>query len=149
MTALTRRNLIHLSAGAALAAAAGPVGAQPTQGDLRGDVALLRQAWETLHPGLYRYNTPGQIEDRLTALERAWLGTAAFPDRLLVLTRTTAAVRCGHTYPSPYNSTDPIVAQMYPGRTLVPFRFRWIGGRMVVTHDDSAEAVFAPGSVIT
>ncbi|HST92681.1 MAG TPA: S41 family peptidase [Brevundimonas sp.] len=149
MTALTRRNLIHLSAGAALAAAAGPVRARPTQRDLRDDVAILRQAWETLHPGLYRYNTADQIRDRLTALETAWLAAPAFADQLLALTRATATVRCGHTYPSPYNSADDLVASMYPGRTLVPFRFRWIGGRMIVTNDDSAEGIFSPGSIVT
>ena len=37
---------------------------------------------------------------------------------------------------------------MYQGRELVPFRFVWIDGEMVVTHDDSAERLFPRGSRI-
>lgn len=154
MPSFSRRRLVQLSGGLALAAVAPSAlaraaFAQASPGDLRGDIAILRQAWETMHPGLYRYSTPAQVADRFSGLEAAWSAPASFQDRLLALTRVTAAVRCGHTFPSPYNSADATVAQMYPGRALVPFRFRWIGGRMVVTHDDSAEQVFARGAAIT
>jgi len=37
--------------------------------DLQADVALLRRAYETLHPGLLRYNTPAQIGAAFSALE--------------------------------------------------------------------------------
>ena len=149
MHPLSRRRLFQLSGGLALAAAAPPAPAQASAGDLRGDIAILREAWETMHPGLYRYSTPAQIADRFAGLEAAWSAPGSFQDRLLALTRVTAAVRCGHTFPSPYNSGDATVAQMYPARALVPFRFRWIAGAMVVTGDDSAEQVFPRGAVIT
>lgn len=149
MNPLSRRRLFQLSGGLALAAAAPSALAQASVGDLRGDIAILRHAWETMHPGLYRYNTPAQMADRFARLETAWAAPGSFQDRLLALTRITAAVRCGHTFPSPYNSTDATVAQMYPARALVPFRFRWIGGHMVVTRDDSAEQVFPRGAVVT
>lgn len=146
MHPLSRRRLFQLSGGLALAAAAPSALAQASAADLRGDIAILRHAWETMHPGLYRYSTPAQIADRFAGLDAAWSAPGSFQDRLLALTRVTAAVRCGHTFPSPYNSTDATVAQMYPARALVPFRFRWIGERMVVTRDDSAEQVFPRGT---
>lgn len=154
MPSFSRRRLFQLSGGLALAAAApsalvGAALAQASPGDLRGDIAILRHAWETMHPGLYRYSTPAQVADRFSHLEAAWSAPGAFQDRLLALTRVTAAVRCGHTFPSPYNSPDAIVAGMYPGRTLVPFRFRWVGGRMIVTHDDSAGQAFPRGAAVT
>lgn len=149
MRPLSRRRLFQMSGGLALAAAAPSAMARATPGDLRGDIAILRHAWETMHPGIYRYNSPAQIADRFAGLDAAWSAPGSFQDRLLALTRVTAAVRCGHTYPSPYNSPDATVAQMYPGRTLVPFRFRWIDGHMVVTRDDSAEQAFSRGAVIT
>lgn len=149
MHPLSRRRLFQLSGGLALAAAAPSAFARASAADLRGDIAILRQAWETMHPGLYRYSTPAQIADRFAGLDAAWSAPGSFQDRLLALTRVTAAVGCGHTFPSPYNSTAATVAQMYPARSLVPFRFRWIGGQMVVTRDDSAEQVFPRGAVIT
>ena len=33
--------------------------------DLQADAALLRRAYETLHPGLLRYNSPAQIDAAL------------------------------------------------------------------------------------
>lgn len=149
MQSLSRRRLFQMSGGLAVAAVAPSALAQASAGDLRNDIAILRHAWETMHPGLYRYNTPTQMADRFARLETAWAGPGSFQDRLLALTRVTAAVRCGHTFPSPYNSADAIVARMYPARALVPFRFRWIAGTMVVTHDDSAEQVFGRGTVVT
>lgn len=145
MSALSRRHLLQLSAGLALAPGAL---ARASSQDLLGDVAILRQTWEAMHPGLYRYNTTAQIADRFAALEAAWAAPGSFQDRLLALTRVTAAIRCGHTFPSPYNSSDTVVEQMYPARALVPFRFRWIAGCMVVTRDDSAEQALPRGSVI-
>lgn len=50
--------------------------AQPTAAtrlnakDLQADVAILRRAYETLHPGLYRYNTPEQMDKRSVTSSR-------------------------------------------------------------------------------
>jgi hypothetical protein len=37
--------------------------------DLRADVAILRHAYTALHPGLYRYNTPAQIDAAFRTLD--------------------------------------------------------------------------------
>lgn len=149
MSVLHRRRLLQMS-GAMAATAASPVFArQIGEPDWSGDVEILRQAWETLHPGLYRYATPAQITERLNTLSRAWARPATFRERFLALTRVTASVRCGHTYPSPYNGGEPVRSRLYPDRALVPFRFVWIDGAMVVTHDDSAEQAFPRGTVVT
>lgn len=148
MSSLNRRRLLQLSGGLALAAASPAHARQTVEADWSADVAILRQAWETMHPGLYRYSTPGQITERLNALAAAWAVPATFRRRFLDLTRMTASVRCGHTYPSPYNSDDTAVAALYPDRALVPFRFVWIDGAMIATHDDSAECAFPPGTAV-
>ena len=54
---LTRRGVL---AGTAALALAPPAWGQSFGGDLTGDIAILRRAYETLHPGLYRYATPRQ-----------------------------------------------------------------------------------------
>ncbi|QTC92222.1 S41 family peptidase [Brevundimonas goettingensis] len=148
MPSLNRRRLLQLSGSAALAAAT-PVQARSVTDDWSGDVAILRQTWEAMHPGLYRYSTPEEISARLDGLAHAWRTPGSFRDRFLALTRVTASIRCGHTYPSPYNGSDAMVAALYPDRSLVPFRFRWIDGRIVVTDDHTPEGTLPRGSVIT
>lgn len=146
---LNRRRLMQLSAGLTLGAATPGWAADPVTEDWSGDVAILRQAWETMHPGVYRYSTPQEVSARLDGLARAWAAPGAFRDRFLALTRVTASLKCGHTYPSPYNSGAATVARIYPDRSLVPFLFRWIDGRMVVLRDDSGAGLFPRGAVIT
>lgn len=143
---LSRRQALTLGAAALAAAVAGPARAED---DWSGDVEVLRQAWTTIHPGLYRYITPEALEARLQALATDWRAPGDFRGRFLALTRVTAAVKCGHTYPSPYNGGEPVRSRLYPDRTLVPFAFRWLERQMVVTRDHSAEAAFPPGTVIT
>ncbi|MDG2528152.1 S41 family peptidase [Caulobacter endophyticus] len=145
---LSRRRLLQLSGGLALCATTYGR-AETVTDDWSGDVAILRQAWETMHPGVYRYSTPEEITARLNSLARAWTAPGSFRDRFLALTRVTASLKCGHTYPSPYNSSDATVARIYPDRSLVPFLFRWIDGRMVVIRDDSRAGLFPRGTVIT
>ena len=148
MSLLNRRRFLQISAGLGLVATT-PAWAGTASEDWSSDVEILRQAWEGMHPGLYRYNSPQEITERLDGLSHAWRTPSSFRERFLALTRVTASIRCGHTYPSPYNGSDEMVAAMYPDRSLVPFRFRWIGGRMVVTEDQSEERVFPRGTVVT
>ncbi|WGM45414.1 hypothetical protein KOAAANKH_00276 [Brevundimonas sp. NIBR10] len=148
MSPLNRRRLLQLS-GAACAAAVTPAWSRDLADDWSPDVAILRQAWETMHPGLYRYSTPAEITARLDDLAQTWRSPASFRERFLALSRVTASVRCGHTYPSPYNSPDEVADALYPDRALVPFRFRWIDGRIVVTDDHSTGNLLPRGSVIT
>lgn len=147
MPSLNRRRLLQLSAGLGLATAT-PVWARQMSEDWSGDVAILRQVWETMHPGLYRYSKPEEITAHLDGLADAWVERGSFRNRFLALSRVTASIRCGHTYPSPHNGSDAMVAAMYPDRSLVPFRFRWIDEHMVVTDDQTPNQVLPRGSVI-
>lgn len=154
VTLLTRRRLFQLSAAfAATSATPLPALARSADGritqDWSADIAILRSAWETMHPGLYRYSTPEQITARLDGLAEAWATPATFRQRFLALSRVTASVRCGHTYPNPYNARAAARDPLYADRSLVPFRFRWIDSAMVVTHDDEGQGRFAPGTIIT
>lgn len=148
MPSLNRRHFLHLTGGLGLAAVT-PVWAQPVSDDWSADVEILRQTWEAMHPGLYRYSTAEEITARLDGLADAWRTPGSFSNRFLALTRVTASIRCGHTYPSPYNGSEAMVAALYPDRSLVPFRFRWIAGRMVVTDDHTPNGAFTRGAVVT
>lgn len=144
----TRRTLLQTALAAGLAPALPIPAAAATTEDWSSDVAILREAWTTMHPGLYRYSTSAEISERLDGLAREWAAPGSFKRRFLALTRVTASVRCGHTYPSPYNGGDAVVAALYPDRALVPFRFRWLDGRMIVTRDDSGTGAFTAGTEV-
>lgn len=147
MIASSRRRFLSLSGAAALSSVLPPI-AFADDADWSGDVDVLNDAWSTLHPGLFRYQTREELDARLARLRTQWAAPGAFRERLLALTRVTAAVRCGHTYPSPYNGGEPIRRLMFPDRSLVPFAFRWLDRRMVVTADQSGAGLFQPGDVV-
>jgi hypothetical protein len=126
---ITRRNLI----GAAVAALpAARLLAAPAEVP---DIAVLRDAYTSMHPGLHRYATPAQVDARLTALDRAFQRTDDLGRRYLALNRFTATVKCGHSYGNFYNQSKAVKRDLFAGRNRLPFRFRWIGTRMVVTSE--------------
>lgn len=145
---LSRRRLLHLTSSLAFTAATPALARHTALEDWSGDIEILRQTWQAMHPGLYRYSTPDQMTARLDDLSTAWKTPGSFRDRFLALTRVTASVRCGHTYASPYNGEAVVRDQLYLGRELVPFQFVWIDGQMVVTADESAEKAFPRGTRI-
>lgn len=101
----------------------------------RSDPEWVRTLLTTLHPGLYRYQTPAEFDRRHAVFARAWDRAPSLDARYLGLSRLLAQIRCGHSHVNPYNQKKAIVARLTGGRRLLPFRFRWIGGRMVVIGD--------------
>jgi hypothetical protein len=148
VTPLSRRRLLQLSGGLALAAGSSAFAQSASVADLKGDVALLREAFTTIHPAIYSYNTPAGMAARFDLLEAEWASPGSFEDRLLSLSRLTAAVRCGHTYPNPWNQSQSVQASMFEGRRGVPFEFLWLDGAMVVTRDRSSAGLFSRGDAI-
>ena len=115
--------------------------------DLRGDIAILREAL-TLHPGLYRYASPAEVEARIAALETAFAATATLDEQYLVLSRFLATIRCGHSYANFFNQRKAVTSALFDRPTRLPFSFRWIDGRMIVTRDASGTGALLPGSEV-
>jgi C-terminal processing protease CtpA/Prc len=110
------------------------------------DVVVLRRAFETLHPGLGRSLGPDDL-DRAFAELSSELGRARTPAAsFLALSRFTAKIRCGHTFPNPYNQSEAVQAGLFAG-PRVPFFFRWLDGKLIVTR--AFAAGLAPGDEIT
>ena len=124
---LNRRTLL-----AGLAALPAAAYAQSGVPNLRGDIAILRQAL-ALHPGLHRYNTPSAMDRRIQRLEDEFVAAPDRVARYLLLSRFLATVRDGHTYCNFFNQRRAVAAELFDRPTRVPFHFCWIGGRMVVT----------------
>jgi hypothetical protein len=143
-----------LQAGGALAAlCASPGFAQTpdpllTPDALRSDLALLRRAFETLHPGLYRYNSPAQMAARFDALDERFSQPQTLAEAYLGLSALLASIRCGHTYLNFYNQPQATKQTLFGGQHVLPLRFAWIGGEMVVTDGLAHAADIPRGSVI-
>lgn len=117
---------------------------------LQADVTLLRQAFETLHPGLLRYQTPEQASASFSELERALAQDRPLSEVFLEVAAFTAKIRCGHTYPNFFNQSDAVAAELFAPRPRLPFHFRWLGGEMVVTRSFAPDLPsLVPGSVIS
>jgi len=137
---LSRRQMLAIS-GAAMLTSSSTLRAAPSAGELRGDIEIVRRTL-ALHPGLYRYQTPRELEERLTALDRDYAAAAGSLDgQFLILSAFMAKIRCGHSQCNPYNQKKAVVQALFERPTRLPFEFDWIGGRMIVLADRSGHGL--------
>lgn len=106
---------------------------------LQADVAILRKAYEALHPGLLRYNNKAQMDAEFERLRAQLDHDQSLQDAYLAFSFFAAKVRCGHTYANFFNQPKAVVAELFEGENRVPFYFEWLGNQMIVTRD------FTPG----
>lgn len=132
----TRRTALFGLAGAACAGAGfgrSAYGAEPA--GFAADIDLLQRIYETLHPGLYRYQTPAQFARRC-ADAKARVGAGAdLSEHYKVLSQLVAQVRCGHTYANFFNQTKAVSKVIVEPANKLPFHFIWVGDRMVVADN--------------
>ncbi len=126
----TRRAALSGLVGVAMAAPT--FAADPDPAGLHHDVDLLRRVYDTLHPGLYRYQTPALFAAGCEALKAASRRPASLGAQYLALSRLLAQVRCGHTYANFFNQSAAVSRALFEAPTKLPFHFVWIGPRMVV-----------------
>jgi len=116
-------------------------------GGLRADVAVLRRAYETLHPGLYRYNTRAEMDEAFRALEAEFQRDRMLADTYLAFSVYAAKLRCGHSYANFHNQSKDVQDALFrAGR--VPFHFRWLGHRMVVTRSFASDPRIRAGTEV-
>lgn len=114
--------------------------------DLLADLTTLERVYRELHPGLARYNTPEQLDALFAAARTELDHDMPLGNAFVALTRLTAGLRCGHSYPNPSNQAKAIADELFSPKRL-PFLFRWLGDDMVVTTNLS-NADMPPGVVI-
>ncbi len=121
----------------ALAGASPPPADRPDAKALGSDVDILQSAYDRLHPGLLRYNTPAQIAAHFATLREdlaslpesgPWLAPA-----YLAFAKFAARIRCGHTYANFYNQSDAVRKALFENADKLPVEFRWWAGRRVAT----------------
>lgn len=112
------------------------------------DVDDLQRVYEQAHPGLYRYNTRPQMAEHFATLRAEFARDRSLGEAYVAISQFLAKVKCGHTYANFFNQPEAVVKALFSGRNRVPFCFRWVDGRMVVTRDLSADRTLKPGSEI-
>lgn len=145
---LNRRDLVVGSAGAAATAILPRALSATNAKSGPNDIALLGDILRTLHPGLYRYQSPSAMERSLEQLSKAWVANADLAERYLNLSRFLATIKCGHSYANFFNQKKTVQAALFERQTRVPFTFRWLGSQMVVLQDQSGTASLPPGSIV-
>lgn len=115
--------------------------------DLLADLASLETIERALHPGLLRYNTPAEIDGLFTGARQEFARDRSLAEAFVALTRLTAALKCGHSYPNFFNQPKAIGGALFQGPRL-PFWFRWINDRMVITRGFSDHAELVRGTVV-
>ncbi len=144
---INRRSVLGGAFGASLVSSAW---AKP-HGEARGfggDIAILREAYQTLHPGLYRYNTRAEMSARFEALAQVWSRHQTLPQAYLSLSQFLATIKCGHTYANFCNQSDAVHQQLFAARDRLPFHFVWLSERMVVTANMSGDPRLAAGTEV-
>lgn len=115
---------------------------------LQADFAIFKRAYEELHPGLYRYNTRAQMDAHFAALAARLSREQTLGEAYLAFAAFLTKIRCGHCYPNFYNQPDSVVSALFNGQNRVPFFFRWIDRRMIVTRNLSTDPRLVPGTEV-
>ncbi len=132
-------------------ASAEPVSEPPPRipaAELQEDLAVLKQAYEQLHPGLYRYNDKARMEAHFAALKTELGRDLSLQEAYLAFSLFLAKIQCGHSYANFYNQPKAIAAALFQQQGRVPFYFRWISRRMIVTRNFSGDARLVPGTEV-
>lgn len=138
-----------LSLGIASLGLAQPIGPQKVSvEDLQADFVIFERLLKELHPGLYRYNTPAQLESNLSNLKAHWKQPRTTQEVFTSMSEFLATLKCGHSYTNFYNQTNSVKEVVYHNTPKLPFHFRWIDRKMVVTQDFSESEPMPAGTVV-
>ena len=108
------------------------------------EAAILESALRNLHPGLYRYNSPERIDSLFAALRADLEGAESTGDYFIQLAQLTTELRCGHTFPNPYNQPAAVQEVCFSTGRL-PLLWKVVDGEFIVTHLLADGLPLAPG----
>ena len=115
---------------------------------LQEDFAIFKKALTAIHPGIYRYATPASLEKDFDELAAKLKNPLSENDFFVLISQFTALIKCGHTYANPYNQNDEVKERLFNRKNYLPFYFRIVDNKMIVTANASSKNISA-GSEIT
>ncbi len=116
--------------------------------ELQADFSVLQRAYEELHPGLYRYNNRAQMTIHFKALKAELNHDLTLQQAYVALSMFLAKIKCGHSYANFYNQPEAVADALFKGHDKVPFYFRWLNRRMIVSRNFSEDARLKAGTEI-
>ena len=102
--------------------------------EMQHELAILKTSLTSLHPGIYRYETPSQIDaDFATAFEKV---KQPLPENryMILIAQLLTHAHCGHTYTNYWNQTEKVGSDLF-SKSYMPFLYKMIGKEMVITHN--------------
>jgi hypothetical protein len=115
---------------------------------LQADFAVFKKALTTIHPGIYRYNTPESLEKDFAELQGKLNREMSESELFILISQFTNKIKCGHTYTNFYNQDEKLKERLFNQRTYLPFYFQIIDGKAIITNNASSKNI-AVGSEIT
>ncbi len=111
------------------------------------DLEILKRSLVGLHPGIFRYNTPAQIDTIFSDFQTMLTEPMSEGQFFVRVSQLVSLLKCGHTFANPYNQDEKLRQRLFGQRTYIPFYFRIVDGRFIVTANASSKRL-ADGSEI-
>jgi hypothetical protein len=119
-----------------------------TPAQMQSDINILQSAWINLHPGLYRYNTPQQVQGHFNTLRLKCNNPIDERSFYLLLSQLARKVKCGHTFLNPLNLDSATQIRLLPAK-VIPVFFQVVeGSKIIITHNLSGEKSIERGDEI-
>lgn len=114
----------------------------------RTDVRVLRKALEEIHPQLYRYTDKPTIDRAFATLEADASKGMTEGEFFKRVSQITTLAHCGQTWTNPLNQDEAFIKRNFDRQHFLPFYFRFIDRRMIVTHNASDNPKIKAGAEI-
>ena len=128
--------------------AVGKPAAKLTAAQLQADFVVFKHACQDMHPGLYRYNTRRQMDANFRQLQSQLNHDLSLSGAYIAFAQFLAKIECGHSYPNFFNQPKSTAEALLQNPDRVPFLFRWLGRRMIVTRNLSKDPRLVPGTEV-
>ncbi len=109
------------------------------------DYKALRFALEYVHPRLYKYDDKKTVDARFDSLSGRINNNISGLDFLALVSKTNAAVRCGHLYTIPQGqlATEILV------KKVVPFHIKILEDKLYILNDCSSSSILSGSQILT
>lgn len=115
---------------------------------LQEDFAAFKQTLMTIHPAIYRYNTPADLETKFAEFEVKLKQPMSESGFFILISQFLNKLKCGHTYTNFYNQDNKLKDRLFNQRTYLPFYFQIVDGKFIITNNASSKSI-AIGSEIS
>jgi hypothetical protein len=110
-----------------------PLQPLPSPAQRREEAALLRDALQTLHPGLYRYRKPAELDTAFAAMAQAFAAAPDIDALRVAAQRMAAFIRCRHTGLNPLHQGRDLQVDRLARADCMPLLWRVVERRLIVS----------------